>query len=151
MGHGAAAPGGAFDPLPLAEGCFLTVEQSERSYSWSEASSAEADDEAVFETELRRVEKLTAKSQVEHWICELDEMASGTRKSEHQILEEDARFEQLELLGDVAVVPLLKLARKWADKPEWLGDRPKRKIEQSPSSNILYSALSLCGGSRVAN
>jgi hypothetical protein len=90
----------------------------------------------------------TKDEQVQHWLQVLDRVASGKEsESEWSFLAPDHAIERLETLGDMAIIPLLKFVRKWAGKPEFDADRPKRKINELPMQTPVIAALMLVCGS----
>jgi hypothetical protein len=59
-------------------------------------------------------------------------------------------FDRLKKLGQPAVVPLLKFVRKWANKPEYDGDRPQRNFNEAPMQDPAIKSLRLVHDSRHA-
>lgn len=145
---------GVFKKLPLADGCRFTVEHQEGAWGWSEGEDPEDAQERLYEESMARVAKLPKKKQVEYWAQELDRLASG-KPCELSRIGVDPKvpylaFEGLEGLEEELAVPLLKLARKWSAKPEWIGDRPQKTIEEAPHAGIVFSALELVEDAGVA-
>lgn len=149
-----ASDKGVFKGLPLAAGCRFTVEHCAGAWGWSEGEDPEDAQERLYEETMARVAKLSRKKQVEYWARELDRLASG-KPCELREIGVDPEipylaFERMEGLEQELVVPLLKLARKWSAKPEWLGDRPQKKIEEAPHSTIVLKSIWLARDAGVA-
>ena len=141
---------GVFKKLPLAEDCRLAVEEHEGNYGWLESG---AEDEGVDEDEvmnaLRRVaKKLATKKQIEYWIDQLDHMAAGKPCESAKLVDcEEFALGELSKIGKDVIVPLLKWANNWADKPEFKPSTLVKKGEScaNPNQNVLYYVFSAIG------
>ena len=140
-----ARDNGVFAGLPLAPNCSYVVEEHEGYFGWSDQVEAGPQSEQAYLDHLEGdVATKSEAGQVEHWVKVLERIASGKEnESKWSFLASDHTIEQLEALGDQAIVPVLKFVRKWADQPEWEGDRPKRKLIELPMQRPTIDALML--------
>ncbi|MBA4030002.1 MAG: hypothetical protein C0478_03775 [Planctomyces sp.] len=136
---------GSFNDLPISEDCFYVVEEHDGAYGWSDHLEVESQSEQAYLDQLEGdVSSKTQDAQIEHWIGLLERIASGKENtSEWAFLAPRYAIERLKELGDDAIVPVLKFVRKWAGKPEFDGDRPKRKIVELPMHAPAIDALML--------
>lgn len=134
---------GLFASLPLASDCILIVEEQNGHYGWSDQDEAGPTSEQAYLTHLAgHVSSKAADARIAHWVNVLERIAAGKEAdSEWSYLASDLAIERLQELGKTAVVPALKFVRKWASKPEFDADRPKRKINelpmQTPTTDVL--------------
>lgn len=140
-----ARDSGAFAGMPIAPDCTYVVEEHDGYYGWSDQAETGPQSEQSYLAQLEGdVSTKTKDRQVEHWVNVLERIASGKEnESEWSFLAPDHAIERLKGLGERAVVPVLKFVRKWASKPEFDGDRPKRKINELPMQTPTIRALML--------
>ena len=117
-----------FNKLPLSDSFGLTIEEHDGMYGWTELSN-DADEEddwsAVTDDVRKQASKLSKTKRVDFWLDRLNEIASDTEADpEDYTYSEYDNAEELEEIGEDAVLPMLKLAVQFAGKPEYDGDRP---------------------------
>ena len=118
---------GLFGKLPLAANLRLTVEEHEGQYCWTiggdEQDEEETEDPFLVTDDLRtRIGKLPKQKQIAFWIKQLQEIAADVEKDpEDYVYDVFSTSDELAKIGNDAVVPMLKLALKLADKPEFEG------------------------------
>ena len=136
---------GEFATLPLASDCALVVEEHDGYYGWSDQGAPGPKSEQAYLAHLEGdVSSKTTDGRIAHWVNVLERIASGNEAdSEWSFLAPDHAIERLKELGKPAVVQVLKFVRKWASKPEFDGDRPRRKISESPMHTPTTDALML--------
>ncbi len=133
---------GVLTKLPLADNCVLVVEEHDGYFGWSDAESEDESDREYLARLDGNSSSLPVEDQVSHWLRVLDRIASGKEsESGWSFLAPDHAIERLEALGDIAVSPMLKFVRKWSTKPEFEGDRPKRKIQELPMQTPTIDVL----------
>jgi hypothetical protein len=136
---------GVFAKLPTTQDCLLCVEHHEGAFGaieYLDGRDSEASEEDHEGELLRRVGRLSTRKQIEFWIAELDQRAAGKPSElDNLVLEADVAFDELEAIGEKAVLPLLELAAKWSSHPEFDGDRPKRAIQETPVQDIVIGAV----------
>ena len=94
---------------------------------WDVRPGFERDDQDSDEAKTARLESriasLPKNEQLNYWLEQLDSMAAG-RECDMSRLNRNAIYvvDQVEKLGSQVVVPLLKLACRWADRPEFDSD-----------------------------
>ena len=94
---------------------------------------------AVVET-IAQVQKRSPQEQIEYWIGQLDQMAGGEEcdMKQFKVLASFPLRKLLEL-GNDAVLPLVRLANKWADQPEWNQEDSSGGL--TPMHDVIISAL----------
>lgn len=138
---------GKLTSLPLADDCILCVEEHDGYYGWSDQKTSNTEDDSYDAWMSRFKRELSSKSreeQIEFLIGELDQYAKGNGpQADWAYLYTDVIRQKLEGIGAEAVVPVLKFVRRWAGKPEWDADRPKRKIGELPCQQPIFEAMCL--------
>lgn len=160
---------GALESLPLADDAFLIVEEFDGRWGWPKtyetrksvklnrnASIDEWNDGFDVESDEDRkqafvatIRKLPVKKQIAYWISELDRRAAGKPSELDKVFLEvdlpdygnECALNELERIGKRSAVPLLELAYKWSQHPEWNGDRPQRQITERPMQNVAIGAI----------
>lgn len=129
--------------LPLAPQCTIVVEEQDGYYGWSNRETAGPGSDSDYLAQLEGdVSSKSTGGQTAHWIQVLERIASGKEaESDWSFLAPDHAIQRLRELGDPAVVPLLKFVRKWAGRPEFDGDRPKRNVTELPMQTPTIGAL----------
>ena len=133
---------GVLANLPLEKDLIFAVEEFNGHFGW-----INSDDRSEFESQLdedlsRLVPTMPESEQIDYLMKRLDRMAAGKDcDMEYYCLEVSRVFDYLEELGQKTIVPLLKLASKWANKPEWDGDRPRRNIVELPMQDVVINAI----------
>jgi hypothetical protein len=138
-----ARDNGDLAELPLATPCTLVVEEHDGYYGWSDqkAEGAQTDSDYLAQLDGDAASK-PVDGQIAHWIGVLERIASGKEsESDWSFLAPRHAIGRLEELGDASNIALLKFVRKWAGKPEWDGDRPKRIIPEMPMQTPTIDAL----------
>ncbi|YCM42272.1 hypothetical protein V2O64_13250 [Verrucomicrobiaceae bacterium 227] len=133
---------GVLAKLPLADSCVLIVEEHDGYFGWSDAEPEDESDSDYLARLDGNSFSLPVEYQITHWLRVLDRIASGKESdSGWSFLAPDHAMERLEALGDVAISPMLKFVRKWSNKPEFGGDRPKRNIQELPMQTPTIDVL----------
>ena len=159
---------GALASLPLADDAFLIVEEFDGHWSWPKTyktrkqvklnleASLEHQDVVGEESDddrkaalIKRIGKLPVDEQISFWMSELNRRAAGGRSELDKVFLDtdypgwgnDCALDELEQIGERAVVPLLELVRKLSRRPEWDGDRPKRHIRETPMQSVAVGAI----------
>ena len=134
----------AFKHIPLADNFHLTVEHHDGFYGWTDYPVDGQTDEEYLELLDHGAENLSHEDQVDYWIKVLNRVASGEeqRYFEWAFLAQEHAIEQLEDIGELAVVPMLKFVLDWSDKPEYTGDYPDEELEDMPMSSVVCAVLS---------
>lgn len=138
---------GKLAKLPLTDGCRLSVEDLDGCYGVDDYIDGREHGEPSPEQRFERLRAEIAglgseRKQVNRWIRELTALATGQPCAlEPLAWGEDWAFEQLVALGQPALLPTLKLVERFADQPEWLGDRPRRNIEEASWSDVAFRAV----------
>ncbi|MEQ8634769.1 hypothetical protein [Gimesia maris] len=140
-----ARDAGEFSSLPVDANCFLTVEDHDGAFGWNTFLDGRIQNESGEETELalcHRIRTLSVQKQIEYWIAQLDLKASEKPSDlDHFISGTNLALDELEAIGEKAVVPLLELCCRWAGQPEWNGDRPRRNFQETPVQDIVVGAV----------
>ena len=142
---------GSFEELPLASDCFLVVEEQGGYYGWSDREDTAKESDRDYLTQLEgNVFSKPVDGQIAHWIEVLERIASGKETdSEWSFLAPEHAIQHLFEHGDRAIIPALKFVRKWANKPEFDGDRPKRNLRelpmQAPTIHVLIRIQNVSG------
>ncbi len=136
---------GHFTGLPITTDCSYVIEEHDGYYGWSNRIEAGPQSQEAYFAELEGdLPSSTKDGHVEHWVNVLERIASGKEnESEWSFLASDYAIRRLKELGDRAIVPVLKFVRKWSGKPEFDGDRPKRKFNELPMQTPTINALML--------
>ena len=136
---------GLFSPLPLTMGYGLVVEDHDLCYGWWNQEPTGPGSESDYLAQLEGdVAGKPVEAQIDHWIKVLERVARGKEtESDWSFRASGHAIKRLEELGDRAIVPVLKFVRKWANKPEFEGDRPKssRNIKELPMHGPTTDAL----------
>ena len=159
---------GALASLPLSDDAFLIVDEFDGHWSWPEtykarklvklnpkASNKEQDiadeesDDDRKEALIKRIAKLPVDKQISFWISELNRRAVGKTSELDKVFPDtdypgrgnDCALDELERIGERAVVPLLELVRKLSRRPEWNGDRPMQSFGETPMKRIAVGAI----------
>lgn len=133
---------GILAKLHLADNCVLAVEEFNGNFGWLEPDP----DGEVMHDYLANLDgssvSLPAEDQITHWLQVLDRIASGKEPdSDWSFLAPDHAMARLEALGDAAIPSMLKFVRKWSNKPEFDGDRPKRNFQELPMQTPTIDVL----------
>ncbi len=151
-----------FTRLPLASGAFLTVENHDGRFGWTdkpvEEKYREADPETdseedgELETEEAYLERLVGDSisfphekQIAHWIAVLERLAMDEENRDWSFLAEERAIS--ELMKEQAIVDMLEYVRRWAGKPEYQGDKPG-KLERLPMQGPVDEVLTTLENAR---
>jgi hypothetical protein len=88
-----------------------------------------------------RTSAMPVADRIAFWIGQLDKLAAG-EECEASRIGVDAEFplDQLVEIGKEAVIPLLRLACKWADQPEWDNDDEKA-AKRTPMADVILWLL----------
>lgn len=130
---------GVLDKLPLVDNCLLCVEHSEGYYGWSNQQACEDSEEPIRERLIAEAVTLPKDKQIDYWVGVLDRVARGEQHWGYLV--SDTAIESLEDFGQQAIIPLLKFVSRWSSKEEFIGDRPKRKIEDAAHNAPIFDAI----------
>ncbi|MBL8808969.1 MAG: hypothetical protein JNM43_02230 [Planctomycetaceae bacterium] len=137
---------GLFNELPLADDCKFSVEEHNGNYAWLEgdiSKDAVSDDE-VMDSMRRAAKKLSKTMQIEYWIGQLDHVAAGKLgDASTMVYSVEFILKEISKLGKTAIIPLLKWANTWADKPEFRPPETRKKGENIsfPNQHALFSVF----------
>lgn len=126
--------------LPLAADYRMNVEDFMGTFGHTVGEKVPQYESPLVEEIETKVKKMKPADQVAQLIQHLEEMAKG-KKDNYAVWERKRIFEYLAKLGDEPVLPLLKFARKWAGKSEWIGDRPTKGIKERPFTYPVMYAI----------
>ena len=157
---------GALDSLPLSKNARLSVEEFEGHWEWPQGTDfrLRSDSANVKHSKSNRklskealakpIRNLSKEEQMRFWIDQLSKYARGKHSELGKLEEEpdadgfvyngwvpDFALDELEKFGKRAVIPMLKMARTVARYPEWIGDRPAKKVKETPVQNVAIGAI----------
>lgn len=146
-----------FSKLPLAKQCLLAVEEHEGNWGWLGTFDGKRLKTAKPGTQggdapSPKAPKLSVEAQVEFWVDLIDRLAAGetcrvtppSGKPRTVAPDLDGRqfaIYEAEKLGKVMAVPFLKLACKWADKPEWPGKHEWHPDRQDCTNTLPHADI----------
>jgi len=98
---------------------------------------------------IERIAKRSTADQISFWIAELETRADGQPSELDKVfLNSDwagtgngFALDALERIGQMSVVPLLKLVLKLSVQPELIGDRPDKGLEETPMKSIAVGGI----------
>lgn len=156
---------GALAPLPITKNARLCVEEFDGHWSWpgygndfqlltdSVIAKKNAETQSK-EALLNTVRQLSIEKQIQFWIDQLKKRARGKCSKLDELYQRpdadgfvyegygpDFALDELEKIGERAVVPMLKMVRTLARYPEWEGDRPAKKIITLPVTYVAEPAI----------
>lgn len=128
--------------LPTTTDCQLCVEHTEGHFGSLDYLDGRPVRQSEKQVQLQlqaKLGRLPIDQQVQYWIKILDRLLAGksTEMSDLVLFPADAAHVALEQIGEPAVMPLLKLIYKWAQYPEWTGDRPQHKFDETPVGKYI--------------
>jgi hypothetical protein len=115
--------------------------QWDRRPGYSYAGDEPSETARTVEEIEERARAMSVPDRINYWIGQLDQMAAG-EPCDMTKIEVNAHFpvDHAAEIGNDAVVPLLKLACRWADKPEWDSD-DEEAANPTPMAEVILFLL----------